>query len=246
MISFKIGDRVTATSEYEGNTEIIGIPGMIVKNFHDDNHLSTVKFNKNINGHGRDNREWNIPSEKLKLLNEGEYKMARATYKLLVELPAVSKGAIYQENCDDGTQDFHLLDSKYIKFDDENESRNAEEYEVPREAVETQPQFFERVYSATETWLTRDQLEQFKTFLGQKPAGKPGRKLGLKKKSKTALTTQGSKYDWARNMAVGETHKILNGDRNNTRQATYTLSQKTSKKFSYKKIGSITTVTRVK
>lgn len=67
----------------------------------------------------------------------------RRTFRLLKDTPEVSKGALFQEACDDGDQEYILLDHSYIVPDDYFDFYKSISFS--RETVEEQPAWFEEV-----------------------------------------------------------------------------------------------------
>jgi hypothetical protein len=66
-MKFKVGDKVTATRQHDGNFAIINKNGTVVRAYNDG---CLVRFNANIHGHGDGKRCWNIPHVKLRLVRE--------------------------------------------------------------------------------------------------------------------------------------------------------------------------------
>ena len=81
----------------------------------------------------------------------------RRRFILLKDTFELKKGAILEEACDEGTQDFILLSKDKAKFDTTN--RNPEWY---RELVINNPKWFEEVGLL---WLTQKQIEKVKKLL---------------------------------------------------------------------------------
>lgn len=89
----------------------------------------------------------------------------RRTFRLLKEIPELKKGALLQEACDDGDQEYVLLDRSHLKF--------AEDYAVyfdgvptfSRETVENQPKFFEEVFPVSPSFMNADQLKKHAAFI---------------------------------------------------------------------------------
>lgn len=99
----------------------------------------------------------------IKVAGASKKYMGRRTFRLLKELPDVKKGAIVQEKCDDGDQDYKVLDcQKYVKYEDENGSKEGTVF--PRGSIEKEPKFFEEVFPLTESWGTREEQKAFKEF----------------------------------------------------------------------------------
>lgn len=121
----------------------------------------------------------------LQLINEGGAPMARRTFKLIKELPELTKGALVQEKCDDGDQDYTVLDQSFIKYEDEH-GRKSITY--PRKAVEEEPTWFTEVFKVSPEYMTQYELDQFEAF---KAAQTP--KRGRKPNSTTAKATRTKK-----------------------------------------------------
>jgi hypothetical protein len=87
----------------------------------------------------------------------------RKTYRLLRELPGISKYTLFQEMCEDGTQPYRPL-----------EDVPGLDYQLSsRELVENNPKWFEEVFLVMPQYQTREELDQWEAFKGRK---KPGRK----------------------------------------------------------------------
>ncbi|OCC19432.1 hypothetical protein AS590_25905 [Prescottella equi] len=87
--------------------------------------------------------------------------MKRRTFKLTKELPELAKGALVQEKCDDGDQDYTVLDQSFIKYEDEH-GRKTVTY--PRKAVEDEPSYFVEVFAVEPAYMTQDELDRFEAF----------------------------------------------------------------------------------
>lgn len=155
MSRFKVGDRVSivrclAHSGFEYMCEHRHCIGSVVTIEEDDNSRM-YQYTVTGNGFSWDDGE-------LELVKEGEGKVGRRTFKQIKESDTVKKGAIWQEACDDGTQEYVLLDPTYHKA--------GERVMIEaRHLVEGQPKWFEEVFPATENWLTKDELAAFKKWL---------------------------------------------------------------------------------
>lgn len=148
-MEFKVGDRVRRTRSTWGMMRA-GDTDIVEKIEGGD----SVSLRAHGMGHDVNN---------LTLVNavKGGDKMGRETYRLLKDTPELKKGAIVQEMCDDGTQDFRSINDSDMKFDG-----NTDYTIYDRKAVESQPEWFERVYPATETaWLNKEEIKKFKEFL---------------------------------------------------------------------------------
>ncbi|MHD0307445.1 hypothetical protein [Rhodococcus erythropolis] len=109
------------------------------------------------------------------LITNGELPMKRRTFKLTKELPELTKGALVQEKCDDGTQDYIALDNSQIKYTLED-GRKSLTY--PRKAVEDEPNYFVEVFAVEPAYMTQDELDQFEAF--KISAKKPAKRTSIK------------------------------------------------------------------
>lgn len=115
----------------------------------------------------------------LQPINYGETTMKRRTFKLTKELPELAKGALVQEKCDDGDQDYTVLDQSFIKYEDEH-GRKTVTY--PRKAVEDEPNYFVEVFAVEPAYMTQDELDQFEAFkISAKKPAKRTAKAPMKK-----------------------------------------------------------------
>ncbi|WP_154100358.1 hypothetical protein [Rhodococcus sp. YH3-3] len=111
----------------------------------------------------------------LQPINYGVTIMKRRTFKLTKELPELTKGALVQEKCDDGDQDYTVLDQSFIKYEDEH-GRKTVTY--PRKAVEDEPNYFVEVFAVEPAYMTQDELDQFEAF--KISAKKPAKRTSIK------------------------------------------------------------------
>ena len=159
MSKFRKGDRVRINKVTTWSFPI-GTTGTV-----DDNSNCPIVVLDNING---DNR-WPYNEDNLELIPNGETVVKRRTFKLTKELPELAKGALVQEKCDDGTQDYIALDNSQIKYALED-GRKSLTY--PRKAVEDEPNYFVEVFAVEPAYMTQDELDQFEAFKisAKKPA----------------------------------------------------------------------------
>ena len=80
----------------------------------------------------------------------------KSRYILLKDTPEVKAGAIFEEDCDDGTQGFSLLDKSIMLFNDQSG------VSYSRKTVIGQPSWFKKV---DVLWLTEDQIKKVKKLL---------------------------------------------------------------------------------
>ena len=87
--------------------------------------------------------------------------MFEPKYKILKETPEFKKGTILElRGCySNGDYDYVCNDMENAKFDTSNESS------YPKEVVEKQPEWFEKV---SVLWLTGEELKKVNKFLGRK------------------------------------------------------------------------------
>ena len=107
--------------------------------------------------------------------------MGRRTFKQLKDTPKIRKGALWQEQCEDGTQPYEMITPEY----DRSENKQTL-VESTRSIVEEQPSWFVEVFKVEPEYMTREQLDAYQAFLGQKKRGRP---VGSKTK-KAAPTTK--------------------------------------------------------
>lgn len=89
----------------------------------------------------------------------------RSTYRLLKATAELKVGAVVQEKCDDGDQDYIVLDESFVKY--ENES-GGKRYTLPRGAVENEQKWFVEVFKVTPEYMTREELDQWEAFKKQR------------------------------------------------------------------------------
>ncbi|ODR25805.1 hypothetical protein BHQ19_10260 [Mycolicibacterium porcinum] len=70
-------------------------------------------------------------------------------------------GAVVQEKCDDGDQDYIVLDESFVKYTNE---ANSKRYTLPREAVEKEPKWFVEVFKVHPEYMTREELDAWEAF----------------------------------------------------------------------------------
>lgn len=176
MDDFKVGDKVKLTDysgyefpAYEGQTATITETHPELRCEWSDGCTSTLSVSPSV------------MSRVYLVNNEGNKQVERATYRLIRDTPNCKKGAIVQEKCDDGTQDFIMLNAEtHMKHRFENQESVPV---VPRGSVEKEPKWFERVYPGTPEWMTQEELDEFAEYKANK-AKKP-----VKKVTKTSTRT---------------------------------------------------------
>ena len=105
-------------------------------------------------------RHWvNGNESKIELIKKGNKVKERRTFKLLKDTPTVRKGALLQEDCDDGTQPYSFLSSNFNKTDSITLGKITD-----RSLVEEQPQWFVEVFKVTPEYMTQLELDQWNKF----------------------------------------------------------------------------------
>ncbi len=87
----------------------------------------------------------------------------RKTYRLKRDTPTIKRGAILQEQCDDGTQPYEVITQDCIKGNPELDSSKVVIRD--RSLVENQPSWFEEVFANQPLWLNATGLEAQKAFV---------------------------------------------------------------------------------
>ncbi|UNQ40924.1 hypothetical protein MPC38_06650 [Prescottella equi] len=94
----------------------------------------------------------------------GEMPHQRRTFKQLKDSVMVKKDALWQEACDDGTQEYILLDQAFNK--DPRQTQRI----YDRSLVEGDPKNFVEVFKVSPDYMTREELDQFEAFKKGKTA----------------------------------------------------------------------------
>lgn len=102
------------------------------------------------------------------LIPQGGEQMARKTYKLIKDTVDVRKGALFQEACDDGDQEYVLITREYIKHPEGHRALGWNKVNIDRHSVEKQPQWFTEVFKVTPEYMTRAELDQWEAFKARK------------------------------------------------------------------------------
>lgn len=133
-------------------------PGTVLRLFRDDG-TNCPKF---TNG-----SEWHCEYwHRLALLpinNKGA--TMRRTFKLLKDTDILKKGALFQEMCDDGDQDYVLLDDAFRRFE---YPHSAVRCVRGRDAIENNPKWYIEVFPMVSEYGTKEEVNAFKKFLGKR------------------------------------------------------------------------------
>lgn len=160
MSKFKVGDLVTGTKEHQ----------WAYKKEHRIKSVTTFGGREayTLDVSGSSLKWW---AEELRLVKEattvkGETPVQRRTFKQLKESVTVKKNALWQEACDDGTQEYILLDQTNNK-----DSRNTQRI-YDRSLVEDDAANFVEVFAVTPQFMTREELDKWEAFKAVKPERK--------------------------------------------------------------------------
>lgn len=93
----------------------------------------------------------------------------RKTFKQLNDTITIKKNALWQEACDDGTQEYVLLDESF------NRDPRQTQRIYDRSLVENDPKHFVEVFKVTPEYVTREELEQWESF--KKRGSRPAKKI---------------------------------------------------------------------
>ena len=99
--------------------------------------------------------------------------MAKLRYRLLKDSYEVKKGAIFEEYCENGDQDFKC-DKKYFKHADAKEQWAT--LTLTRNTVMKSPEWFERIYTFCDIEITETQKQKLLKLIGIKKRGRPRKK----------------------------------------------------------------------
>ncbi|WP_218747432.1 hypothetical protein [Rhodococcus sp. FH8] len=208
MVKFKVNDKVNGIEISTYNNSAESVPNsMKTANYgFVKNYCSAT--NVQVWNHDRSDW-WPYKASDLTLFNNGELNVKRRTFKLTKELPELTKGALVQEKCDDGTQDYIALDNSQIKYTLED-GRKSLTY--PRKAVEDEPNYFVEVFAVEPAYMTQDELDRFEAFkttkAGQKSTARP---------VKTEAPTPKKRAPRAKKRVDVETFvRVYNSSRNST------------------------------
>lgn len=237
-MGLKVGDKV----------RIIAAPHIDKGHSYDD--IGTVV---SLTG-GIDSRHWPLlvsvegkddgsyRESELKLVESKENAtMGRRTFRLLKDTPDLKKGTLFQEACDDGDQEYVVLNIKdSFIFDDWNKYFQNPKSSHSRDTVEKQPQWFEEVFQPqTKEWLTAEELQRWNDFNSNK-------RTTPKKATKTDNVLI-SKYAWLHNMKKDETKRFKSDEYGRTVASAYYHAERYGKKFKFTKIDETTSkVKRIK
>lgn len=150
MSEFKVGDKVRVTTQDNDHVSTIS--------FVDENKVYPYKLSV-------PNGDWinAYRDGELELVTTKEEKkpMERRTFKQLKDTVDTKKGALWQENCDDGTQGFSLISEEHVKHGEFSDY--GDEF-YTRDAVITQSDWFVEVFKVTPEYMTENELNKWNEF----------------------------------------------------------------------------------
>lgn len=167
---------------------------------------------------------------RLELVTNGgtNVKSHRRTFKLLKDMPGYSKGDLFQEQCDDGTQPYSVFG--YNNLDAKYELAN-------RSLVEDNPSWFVEVFQVEPQFMTREELDQWEAFKAKpkketKAAAKAHEPIAELKKRVVK-----SKHSYLREMKVGASTSKNASERSRVASAVSMYAKQSGKKFAITKSG---------
>ena len=183
MSKFKVGDRVTGKhSHFTENSHrkyAVVIPST-------DRYWVRVRFEE-------DGYEDGYKEVQLELVTKGDNKVKeRRTFKLLKDLPDIKKGALFQEDCDDGTQPYSLFTKDSYKGSDISVADDIEFND--RKLVEDAPDWFVEVFKVTPQYMTQPEIDQWEAFKKTTVKRSYVKKPVAKKKAKATKKRKISKH----------------------------------------------------
>ncbi|MDV7992094.1 hypothetical protein [Rhodococcus sp. IEGM 1374] len=160
MSKFKVGDRVRVIDCAGSSSAHIGDIVTVMDVWGHGNNLLSVYSPKYDSTYGMYDYRFETTTK------TGETPVQRRTFKQLKESVTVRKNALWQEACDDGTQEYILLDQTNNK-----DSRNTQRI-YDRSLVEADSANFVEVFAVTPQYMTRVELDQWEAFKAVKPERK--------------------------------------------------------------------------
>lgn len=170
MSKFKVGDILRVIDASGTSASQVGDIVTVKEVGGWENKLLEVYCEKRDISYGMfDNRFELVTTE------QGDQPMARKTFKQLKDTVTVKKNALWQEACDDGTQEYILLDESFNK-----DQRNTQRI-YDRSLVEEDTQNFVEVFQVTPQYMTREELDQWEAFKAgaEKPGKAPAKVVAL-------------------------------------------------------------------
>lgn len=152
-VKFKVGDRVRLRdySEFTDYKRHAGEVARVIS-------LTPSRFDLKIRWES--GAESNVRSDNCELVTKGEEvkPYQRKTFKQLKDSVTVKKGALWQEACDDGDQEYVLLDSAF------NRDPRQTQRIYDRALVEDDPKNFVEVFKVSPEYQTREELDLWEAF----------------------------------------------------------------------------------
>ncbi|NDZ93299.1 hypothetical protein G3I13_01810 [Streptomyces sp. SID6673] len=169
MSKFKIGDRIrgnpgddmyTITTQH-ATMEVIRHIGSV------DPDIEVKVLTHSVYP-GEVGSTYRVNSAHFELITKGEEvkPYQRKTYKQLKDSVTVKKGALWQEACDDGDQEYVLLDSAF------NRDPRQTQRIYDRSLVEDDSKNFVEVFQVNPSYMTREELDRWEAFQKRKSGRK--------------------------------------------------------------------------
>lgn len=169
MTKFKVGDIITGkqgVSQYKYTTSDAVMRVTDVKVGREIQVLITAhtRFPNLVDENYRvDEKYFELVKKAPKSKREEFIVKGRRTFRLLKDTHIFKKGALVQEECEDGTQPYTVITPEFFKGELEGEMTIAE-----RSLVEEQPQWFVEVFKVNPEYMTKEELDKYKLFRSSK------------------------------------------------------------------------------
>lgn len=86
--------------------------------------------------------------------------MARRTFRLIKDTDQFIEGALFQEECDDGTQNYILLNRQ--EYEIFNPPIGSSKIVRNRDCIENNPKWFVEVFKVLPDYATKDEIKRYK------------------------------------------------------------------------------------
>lgn len=174
MSKFHKGDKLKVTSQECGN--VTNPAYIIIDRVKPDGGYAYTGYDTDGNRIGECHGCYN--DDNLEPFNGDTTVNKKRTFKLLKETPALKVGALLQEECEDGTQPYSLINADTHSKDPSQTVRFPK-----RELIEEQPKFFIEVFQVNPQYMTQVELDQYESF--KNTLKQPKKVAKAQKKSKT-------------------------------------------------------------
>lgn len=151
MSKYKVGDKVRINGRDNAGRRLVGK----IRTVSSVNNDSNYRYDLEGQSEGFCEAELDLVTRRK--------EVKRRTYRLIKDLPGLSKGLLVQEACDDGDQEYVSINhDDFMKFEDW--SNFFDKASFSREEVEQNPTWFEEV---EQSWFSKIQLATYKAFVNK-------------------------------------------------------------------------------